>query len=577
MLIMVMATASDETLSFDTIHYSNQSKHNKATPTTTTKFTPSSHGKFKMAQGGVGWKESATGMVITVKKEDIKQASWCRGFHSGWTLFFDTNSEDDVYRHSFHGFNSECRERVEQFINSNYNIPFINVQLDKRGWNWGQVRVDEEADCLSFITGSSEQPDNGESEKSAFMIPLKSISNVAVTGRAELCIEMASDPMISEIRFHVPGKTTVDENDDDDGDNDGNLNEEQRMEKELLKEQVDAASALCGQIKSAAGLEEESAGETLMALSDVSCLIPRGRYDLDFGVSNVRLHGRTYDHRIHYNNVLRLIVLPKADDFHVLVILHVEPPLRHGQTKYPFIVFSLPKDEHIEVEPVNKEQAVEKKLQSKYDGPTYEVLASLFRQLTGQKISSPDPHIKFNSSSNLPCVRCTNKANEGHLYPMEKGLFYLPKPSVWIPYSDILTVFFSRSGSGLGNPRSFDMKLVCKSMDLPLSGVPKEELSVLTDLFNAKNIKLIDEAETISSSSASQKKKRKPENEQEESEDEVEMGSAAEEDTSTDEDYKDGDDGSDDVGEEYDEDYESDEDEDEEDDEEDSLSEGETD
>lgn len=58
-----------------------------------------SRGKIKFASAGLGWKEALTGLVTTVKAEDIQEAQWVRamrgyrlrlkvpGVPSGWLEF----------------------------------------------------------------------------------------------------------------------------------------------------------------------------------------------------------------------------------------------------------------------------------------------------------------------------------------------------------------------------------------------------------------------------------------------------------------------------------------------------------
>jgi structure-specific recognition protein 1 len=64
----------------------------------------------------------------------------------------------------------------------------------------------------------------------------------------------------------------------------------------------------------------------------------------------LRLRGKTYDYKINYDQVVKLFLLPKPDDAHVLFVVGVEPPLRQGQTRYPFLVISFTREEDMEVE-----------------------------------------------------------------------------------------------------------------------------------------------------------------------------------------------------------------------------------
>jgi structure-specific recognition protein 1 len=64
----------------------------------------------------------------------------------------------------------------------------------------------------------------------------------------------------------------------------------------------------------------------------------------------LRLRGKTYDYKLLYNQVLNLFLLPKPDDTLVMFILEIDPPLRQGQTRYPFLVLQFNKDEELEMD-----------------------------------------------------------------------------------------------------------------------------------------------------------------------------------------------------------------------------------
>ena len=79
----------------------------------------------------------------------------------------------------------------------------------------------------------------------------------------------------------------------------------------------------------------------------VSC---RGRFDIDMYESSFRLGGKTYDYKIQYSAIKKFFLLPKNDDTHTLIVLGLDPPLRQGQTRYPFLVMQLKLDEEISLE-----------------------------------------------------------------------------------------------------------------------------------------------------------------------------------------------------------------------------------
>lgn len=207
--------------------------------------------------------------------------------------------------------------------------------------------------------------------------------------------------------------------------------------------------------------------------------------------SHLRLHGKSYDHKILYSSLVKVFLLPKADDLHVLFVLALDPPIRQGQTRYPFLVFQFNRDEETEVilQNIDEETIREKyegKLQMHYQSATFEVVSNLFRVLAGQKIIVPG---SFRSSLESNCLKCAFKANEGFLYPLERNFLFLPKPVTLIPHIDIAHVEFSRTGAGIGNPRSFDLKFYLKNgQDIAFSNLAKEELLGLETFLKSKNI-----------------------------------------------------------------------------------------
>jgi structure-specific recognition protein 1 len=107
----------------------------------------------------------------------------------------------------------------------------------------------------------------------------------------------------------------------------------------------------------------------------------------------LRLRGKTYDYRIQYSSIVKLFVLPKADEIHVQFVINLEPPIRQGQTRYPYLIMQFAKEEEMDAEiQLEEEELKEKyegKLDKKYEAPAYEVVSSIFKALSGKKITGP--------------------------------------------------------------------------------------------------------------------------------------------------------------------------------------------
>ena len=62
------------------------------------------------------------------------------------------------------------------------------------------------------------------------------------------------------------------------------------------------------------------------------------------------MRGKTYDYKVTYESVKKFILVPKPDDVHMIICLGLDPPLRQGQTTYPFLVSQYKKEEEGVVE-----------------------------------------------------------------------------------------------------------------------------------------------------------------------------------------------------------------------------------
>jgi Histone chaperone Rttp106-like len=154
------------------------------------------------------------------------------------------------------------------------------------------------------------------------------------------------------------------------------------------------------------------------------------------------------------------------------------------------------------------------KLDSHYEGPVHGVVAQVFRGLTGRKINTPSKDFQRYRSqylssiyrgnsicttyTNMPSseaersalkeehdrlngelylrlflssdyshhqqsgVKCSIKANEGHLYCLEKAFMFVPKPATYISYENVSSITMSRVGGALAASRTFDITVSMK-------------------------------------------------------------------------------------------------------------------
>ncbi|GAA5985603.1 hypothetical protein JCM10908_007037 [Rhodotorula pacifica] len=478
-------------------------------------------GKLRIAPSGLGWKSSDENeAVVTVPGSDIKWIQWHRVARN-YQMRIGTNKK----RQTFDGFLKDDFERLGNLCKQYYNITLETKDVSVRGWNWGVAEV--QADDLAFLVAG----------KPAFTMPLNLVQNTSIN-KAEVALEFGSslpappadgneDPVarkkrlrampdeVSEMRLYIPGsargmkkkgdkakakaagdgpkkESDEEEEDDDDDDEDDDA------------EGAGAAQAFHDAVKEKAAIGQIS-GEAICTFPEVLCTTPRGRFDIDIFEEFMRLRGKTYDYRVAYTQVQRLFLLPKPDDIHSQLVVNIDPPIRQGQTRYPYLVMQFAKDEIMELDLNLDEDTIRDKydgnLKRHYDDPAYEVVSLLFRVLTQKKVVTPG---SFQSHDGQAAVKCNLKANEGQLYFLERQLLFISKQPTLVSFNEISAIVLARVGGALPSARTFDLSIRLKDSSsvagggpLVFSALSKEELQTITDFLSMKKIKLKNEMEEL--------------------------------------------------------------------------------
>jgi structure-specific recognition protein 1 len=415
------------------------------------------------------------------------------------------------------GFDTQDFNQLKTEFQRYFNIQLDHKEHSLRGWNWGDLDLTKNE--LTFEVQG----------KPAFEIPYDMITNSNQSGKNEVAVDMTMEQKndtagdeIVEMRFYIPGT----------------------IEGEGEEEEKTKASAFYEQLKEKADIGHYS-GDAIASFTDILFLTPRGRFDIDFYPNSLRLRGKTYDHKIQYSAIERIFSLPKPDDIHHLMVIQVNPPLRQGQTPYGFLVLQIVKDEELEldinVDDEEFKQKYEGKLKKRYDQQTHLVLSHVLRGLTERRIQIPGSFTSNVGQAGLPC---SLKVNEGYLYLLEKCFLFLPKPTVYIPYSDVDEVIISRVGD-LHVHRTFDLEVHLRSgVSHKFSNIVKDEAAGVSLFLKQKNVRVKNEEE--------EQNNRIKQALADDSDSDVNMGSA-DEDESPDEDFNDDEsDDDDDVAEEFD-------------------------
>ncbi|GMM30440.1 FACT complex subunit [Martiniozyma asiatica (nom. inval.)] len=503
-------------------------------------------GRMRIADSGLGWKPQQIPGATTkstpflLPSDELSTCHWSRGSR-GYELRIDTKNKGVIM---LDGFDSQDLNGLKHELSKNFNLSLEHKEHALRGWNWGKTQLSRNE--LVFNVAN----------KPAFELPYSEITNTNLSGKGEVSIELnmtsksvndlekTGDELV-EVKLWIPGN--VDAGDDQDE----NENKDESTEKTngdvTMKDVKSIAEVFVDELKSKADITQVT-GPVIVSFGEILFLTPRGRYDLDFYADYLRLRGKTYDYKLQYTQIQRVFSLPKTDGMHHLMILQVDPPLRQGQTKYNFLTLQFDAQEEIEVELNLDDEEFESTYKGKfnrsYSSNTHLVLANMFRGFTERRVVLPG---SFVSKDSMVAVSCSLKANEGQIYPLEKCLLFVNKPTVLIPYSEIQSITFSRVGQGSAQ-RTFDMEVTTRGNgpNHTFGNIDRAEQPLLENFFEQKNIKVRNDEKIAQQMLANAMAG--------DSDGDVDMGSA-DEDESPDEDFNSG--GSDgdsdsDVDEEYD-------------------------
>ncbi|KAL4888377.1 FACT complex subunit pob3 [Aspergillus ambiguus] len=454
-------------------------------------------GRCKLAESGLGWKPSGGGDTFTLDSSNLAAAQWSRAA-KGYELKILSRASGVI---QLDGFDQEDFERLSKAFKIWYGINLENKEHALRGWNWGKAEFTKAE--LSFNVQN----------RPAFEIPYSEISNTNLAGKNEVAVEFnltaenaqpagstknrgrkaaAGPDELVEMRFYIPGTAVKTEKGVKE--EDGEEQEQENGEEE--GEEQNAANLFYETLMDKAEIGDV-AGDTFATFLDVLHLTPRGRFDIDMYESSFRLRGKTYDYKIQYASIKKFFLLPKNDDTHTLIVLGLEPPLRQGQTRYPFLVMQLKLDEEISLELNMTEELLETrykdKLESRYEEPIHQVVTKIFRGLSGKKVIMPSKD--FVSHHGHSGVKCSIKANEGLLYFLDKSLIFVPKPATYIQLENVGVVTMSRVGGAVSASRTFDITVSLKGGlgEHQFSNINREEQQPLEDFFKAKGIRIKNE------------------------------------------------------------------------------------
>ncbi|XP_010925368.1 FACT complex subunit SSRP1 [Elaeis guineensis] len=420
-------------------------------------------GQLKVHAGGIAWRKQGGGKIIEVDKADIASLTWMkvpRAYQLGVRI------KDGLF-YKFIGFREQDVTNLTNFIQKSIGITPEEKQLSVTGHNWGGVDIN--GNMLTFLVGS----------KQAFEVSLADVAQTQLQGKTDVYLEFHVDDTtganekdsLMDLSFHVPTSNTQ------------FVGDENRPPAEVFREKILTLADI------------GSSEEAVVTFEGIAILTPRGRYGVELHLSFLRLQGQANDFKIQYSSVVRLFLLPKSNQTHTFVIITLDPPIRKGQTLYPHIVIQFEAEAIVERQLSLSEELLatkyKDKLDSSYKGLVSEVFTKVLRGLSGAKVTRVG---SFRSCQGGYAVKSSLKAEDGLLYPLEKGFFFLPKPPTLILHDEIEYVEFERHGAGGSSVSShyFDLLVKLKNDQEHLfRNIQRSEYHSLFDFISGKGLKIM--------------------------------------------------------------------------------------
>jgi len=369
---------------------------------------------------------------------------------------------------SFHGFRDADLSALKEHSAAYFPaVPLSMGEVSVSGKNWGEATV--RGSQLVFAVAN----------KPAFHVNCSDISAVSQQGKTDVLLEFAVDDTtgatekdaLFELSFHVPPTSQV-------------------HAAPAPAEGEEDAAPVPAKVLADAILTRASVGpitgEPIALFSEVAVLIPRGRFSLEMHGATMRLVGQAADFKVQYTSILRLFVLPRPAAPTTLAVLALDPPIRRGATFYPHLVLQFSAEEEVEMEPSVPPELADKyagRLEPRYSGAEADVFAKVLKALAGTKVTRAGT---FQSPSGGSAVRCVHKADDGHLYPLEKAFFFLPKPPIFIRHDEVAEVEFERNAGG---GKTFDIKIsLTTDQSYRFTNIARSEYDNLMAFLTAKRL-----------------------------------------------------------------------------------------
>ncbi|KAI6648011.1 FACT complex subunit SSRP1 [Oopsacas minuta] len=173
----------------------------------------------------------------------------------------------------------------------------------------------------------------------------------------------------------------------------------------------------------------------------------------------------------------------------MFIVKCLDPPIRHGQTRYNFVIQKYTKEDMCEITLHISQEDLETKFQDRLSrtmtGPTYEVYARILKELVGRKITISK---NYKTRNGAHAISCALRANPGLLYPLEKAFLFIHKPPVLVRFDEVACVNFARVLGG-STIKSFDFEVENRNgTSYTFSNIAREDYPSLSEFVTQKKL-----------------------------------------------------------------------------------------
>jgi len=427
------------------------------------------------------------GTSRVIPSDAIKGAKWSIFGRKGH-LRIQTTAKKIKHELRFDGFPHGDFEKVKETFRRFYDVTVEKNPMSSAGASYGKSEIEGRNLVFRHMVLEEAQEEGEEFEPRVgdemLSLDLAEVSQCVLPGNNRHEIELqfpesdtheAGTDNLVAIRFYIPPDADFENSDKSTPSN-----------AEILQKNIMKSANI-----------KNTTGDMLVEFPETkgTFLTPRGRYAIELYDNFMRMRGNKYDYRIKYDDISRLFLLPKPDDVHFAFVIALDKPIRQGQQRYQMLVLQTNKEPdeiavNLDEETLQKEYNGD--LQPVMTGSFSNLIAKMFKIIARKKVFIPG---KFKNANQQTCVKCALKANEGHLYPLEKQFIFIHKPPVLIRFDEVDSVEFQRYAGGQGSTRNFDLCVTLKSSDTgpkeyTFSGIDRSDYTSLYNFLSGKKIKI---------------------------------------------------------------------------------------